>query len=174
MALYVSTPICIEAVRDIQKAFAFPEDEPSSSMASSPTITVTGRNGTSVYATGLVKDGEFIASDEWEICLKQADEHNRLSLFAFHGDLEVRIGGVLLATFNDDDSQLSIAGGSSTSCSSTTTTSVGICFSESGMILRIIGDGLRKILSATTPTTIKQHHQVKFKVDLEEKKEECH
>jgi hypothetical protein len=165
-ALYVSTPICNDAVKEIQKA-----------ITSSSTITVTGRNGTPVHATALVQDGEYIASDEWEVYLKQAadDAQQSLSLAAFQGDLEVRIGGILLASFNDDDSQLSLGGGSST-CSS----EVGISFSESGMILRIIGDDPRKILSTTTTTSPtkkhqKQHqHQVKFKVDnLEEKKEEC-
>jgi hypothetical protein len=168
MALYVSTPISNEAVNHIQKALMFEGDSP----LSSPIISVTGRDGTRVYATALVQDGEYIAADEWEVYLKQAtvEEQQSLSMAAFQGDLEVRIGGILLASFNDDDSQLSLAGGSSSCSSSSPTSEVGICVSESGMILRIIGDGPRKIL--TTPT---KKHQVKFKIDnnLEEKKEEC-
>jgi hypothetical protein len=175
-ALYVSTPICNDAAIKIQKA-----------ITSSSTITVTGRNGTPVHATAVVQDGEYIASDEWEVYLKHAadDAQQSLSLAAFQGDLEVRIGGILLASFNDDDSQLSLGGGSSTCSSSFTTSEVGISFSESGMILRIVGeDGPSKFLTTTPKKNTKassilspdngpkKQQHVKFKpADLEEKKE---
>ena len=132
MSLYVSTPISNEAVAAIHKAFILKQvgeeaAAASSSCSSSSTITVTGRNGTPVHATALLKDGEYVASDEWEVFLKQSEDDEAenqqrdLSFSAFQGDLEVRIDGLLLASFNDDDSQLSIAGaggGSSTSSTS--------------------------------------------------------
>jgi hypothetical protein len=188
MSLYVSTPISNEAVNSIFKVFTLAGD---AARSSSSTITVTGRNGAPVHATALLKDGEYVASDEWEVFLNLADDDEAenkqrdLSFSAFQGNLEVRIGGLLLASFNDDDSQLSIAGAGGGSSSSSTSSEVGISFTPCGMLLRIIGDGPRKILAITTPqmtTAISpskmplsaHHHQVKFKVDnIEEKKEDC-